>query len=97
MTPPRDWPLHLRKRLIVMGIGIAAFGFFQLTSLVPGLVEVAYAKTLGPLIVQPLSRLTGLIPFSIVELCAVAYIVWLGVLSFKTVRAVVRKRRPALR
>ncbi len=94
-TPPdpRDWPLHLRSRLIVTGIGIAAFLFFQLTSLVPGLVEVVYARTLGPLIVQPLSRLTGLIPFSIVELCAVAYIVWVGVLSFKTARAVVRKQR----
>ncbi len=93
MTPPRDWPLHLRKRLIVMGIGIAAFVFFQLTSLVPGLVEVAYAKTLGPLIVQPLSRLTGLFPFSIVELGVVSYVSWLGVLAFKTVRAVVRKER----
>ncbi len=89
----RHWPLHLRSRLIVAGIGIATFVFFQLTSLVPGLVEVVYAKTLGPLLVQPLSRLTGLIPFSIVELCAIAYIVWLGVLSFKTVRAVVQKRR----
>ena len=94
LTPnPGDWPLHVRSRLIVMGIGIVAFVFFQLLSLAPGLVEVVYATTVGPLIVQPLSRLTGLFPFSIVELCVVAYMVWLGVLSFKTVRAVAGKRR----
>ena len=53
----------------------------------------ASSKTLGPLIVQPLSRLTGLFPFSIVELGVVSYVSWLGVLAFKTVRAVVRKER----
>ncbi len=94
LTPnPGDWPLHVRSRLIVMGIGIVAFVFFQLLSLAPGLVEVVYATTVGPLIAQPLSRLTGLFPFSIVELCVVAYMAWLGVLSFKTVRAVAGKRR----
>ena len=93
VSDPRDWPLHVRNRLIVTGIGIAAFVFFQLTSLVPGLVEVVYARTLGPLIVQPLSRLTGLFPFSIVELGVVSYVSWLGVLAFKNVRAVVRKER----
>ncbi len=93
VSDPRDWPLHLRNRLIVTGIGIAAFVFFHLTSLVPGVVEVVYARTLGPLIVQPLSRLTGLFPFSIVEIGVVSYVSWLGVLAFKTVRFVVRKER----
>ena len=93
VSDPRDWPLHLRRRLVVMGIGIAAFVFFQLTSLFPGLVEVVYARTLGPLIVQPLSRLTGLFPFSVVEVGVVAYVTWLGVLTFRTARAVVQKER----
>ena len=88
-----DWPLYARQRLLVLAVGVAAFLVFQLLSLVPGLVEAVYARSLSPMIVRPLSFVTGLLPFSLVEVVVIAYVVWMLVLLGGTVTSVVRKQR----
>ncbi|MCH8936406.1 MAG: DUF3810 domain-containing protein [Gemmatimonadetes bacterium] len=88
-----DWPLYARQRLLVLAVGVAAFLVFQLLSLVPGLVEAIYARSLSPMIVRPLSFVTGLLPFSLVEVVVIAYVVWMLVLLGRTVTLVVRKQR----
>ena len=88
-----DWPLYARQRLLVLAVGVAAFLVFQLLSLVPGLVEAIYARSLSPMIVRPLSFVTGLLPFSLVEVVVIAYVLWILVLLVRTVTLVVRKQR----
>ncbi len=88
-----DWPLYTRRRLLVLAIGVAAFLVFQLLSLLPGLVEAVYARSLSPMIVRPLSFVTGLLPFSLVEVVAISYVAWMLVLLGRTGTLVVRKQR----
>jgi hypothetical protein len=88
-----DWPLHTRRRLLVLAVGVAAFLVFQLLSLLPGLVEAVYARSLSPMIVRPLSFVTGLLPFSLVEVVAISYMAWMLVLLGRTGTLVVRKQR----
>jgi len=88
-----DWPLYTRRRLLVLAIGVAAFLVFQLLSLLPGLVEALYARSLSPMIVRPLSFVTGLLPFSLVEVVAIFYVAWMLVLLGRTGTLVVRKQR----
>ena len=88
-----DWPLHARSRLTVLVIGLGTFLVFHLLRAFPGLVEFGYARSLGPFIVRLLSRLTGLLPFSLVEVLLMAYLVWLVVLAGQTARALVRRQR----
>jgi hypothetical protein len=90
---PADWPLHAKRRLVVLAIGVGTFLLFRLVSWLPGLVEAVYATWLGPLIVRPLSHITGLFPFSLVEIVWISYVAWLVTLSARTVMAVARKRR----
>ena len=88
-----DWPLYTRRRLLVLAVGVAAFLVFQLLSLLPGLVEAVYARSLSPMIVRPLSFVTGLLPFSLVEVVAISYVVWMLVLLGRTGTLVVQKQR----
>ena len=88
-----DWPLYTRQRLLVLAVGVAAFLVFQLLSLLPGLVEAVYARSLSPMIVRPLSSVTGLLPFSLVEVVVITYVVWMLVLLGRTGILVVRKQR----
>lgn len=87
-----EWPPYTRQRLLVLAVGVAAFLVFQLLSLLPGLVEAVYARSLSPMIVRPLSFVTGLLPFSLVEVIVVAYVVWMLVLLGRTGASVVRKQ-----
>jgi hypothetical protein len=90
---PADWPLHRKSRLVVLGVGVGIFLVFRFVSWLPGLVEAVYATWLGPLIVRPLSHITAVFPFSLVEIVWISYVAWLVVLSARTVAAVVRKQR----
>ena len=92
---PDDRPLHTRRRLIVFGAGVLTFLLFQLFSLTPGLVEAVYARTLGPWFTRSLSLVTGVFPFSLVELMLLSYAAWLSVAGGRAVIAVARKRRGA--
>ena len=90
---PSDWPLYTRQRLLALAVGVATFLVFQLLSLLPGLVEAVYARSLSPMIVRSLSFVTGLLPFSLVEVVAIFYMVWMLVLVVRTGILVVRKQR----
>ena len=88
-----DWPLYARRRLLVLAVGVAAFVVFQLLSLLPGVVEAVYARSLSPMIVRALSLVTGLLPFSLVEVAAISYVVWMLALLVRTGTLVVWKKR----
>jgi hypothetical protein len=72
---------------------VGAFLLFRLFALLPGLVETLYAPTLGPLVVQPLSLLVGLVPIALVEVVLIAYITWLLVMTGRTARDVAGRQR----
>jgi hypothetical protein len=73
---PANKPPALKRRLAILAIGVAAYFVAGLLTLVPHLVETVYAATTGPAVVWLLSRITGLIPFSLTELCYAAYGGW---------------------
>ncbi|MCZ6916064.1 MAG: DUF3810 domain-containing protein [Gemmatimonadetes bacterium] len=90
---PANRPLRIQRHLGVLGVGVGAFLLFRLFALLPGLVETLYATTVGPLIVQPLSLLVGLLPLALVELVLIFYVTWLVVLTGRTAREVARRQR----
>lgn len=92
-TLPEDRPLQARRRLVVLGVGVGTYLLFRVASWLPGVVEALYARSLGPFVVRPLSHLTGLLPFSLVELIGLSYAVWLLVLGVRAGLAVGRRRR----
>ena len=65
MDRPGDRPLHVRRRLILLGCGIVAFGATRLLAAFPGLVETVYANGPAPLAVALLSRASGWVPVTI--------------------------------
>lgn len=70
---PGDRPLHAKRRLAVLGSGVAAYLTFRLLVLFPGAAE-ALAAPIHPPIAWTLSRLTGLVPFSVAEFALVVYV-----------------------
>lgn len=79
------WPL------IWAAVGIATFVASRLLMREPGAAEAWYAQGLGPVIARPLSRLTGLIPFSLGEVLLLAYALWLAILAGRGVSAATRR------
>lgn len=77
----------LRHRLVWFGLGVITYlGAGALRSL-PGVVETAYARGVGPWFALVLSRLTGWIPLSVAEFCYVAYAAVLARAAFQGIRS----------
>lgn len=90
---PADRRRSWLPALIAFGLGAVAFGLARLAAYSPALVERLYARGVWPVFSRPVSRLTGLLPFSLVEILLGAYIVWTLVAIGITVRALVTRRR----
>ena len=56
-----------RRRLLVFGAGVAMYVLAGLLRSVPGVVEGMYGTTVGPVLARALSRMTGVLPFSLTE------------------------------
>lgn len=63
----------LRRRLAGVGAGVLAFALFLLLSRTPAIAELVYGA-LGPTLASALSRLTGVVPFSLAELAIVGFL-----------------------
>ncbi|HUF68560.1 MAG TPA: DUF3810 domain-containing protein [Longimicrobiales bacterium] len=90
---PDDRQRGWRAPLLAFTLGAAAFGLSRLAATAPAAVERIYATGLWPLISRPFSRLTGLLPFSLMEVLVVAYVIWTVVAIGITVRSVTARRR----
>jgi hypothetical protein len=87
--PERRW----RAPLLSAGIGILAYGASHLMRRAPQVAESVYGQGLAPWIVAVLSRISGLVPFSIAEVAFVLYAAWLAVLGVRGITVYVRRRR----
>jgi len=66
--------LHMKRRLVAVAAGVAAFALFVLLSRAPSIAELVYGG-LGPTVSSALSRITGIVPFSLAEVVIVAFVV----------------------
>ena len=57
-----------------MAGALAVFGLFNLLQRFPAVTELVYGSTLGPVIGWALSRVTATVPFSLVELVVLAFV-----------------------
>lgn len=89
---PADVPLHWRWPLVALLLAVCAWIVAGLLERAPGAAE-AYASVSGPLLVRPLSLLTGAVPFAVGEVAVVAYIAWLGLAALRALVAVSKGRR----
>ena len=93
---PADRRLRVRRDLGVLAAGLAAFVLFRVLFLLPGVVETVYASGIGPLVVRPMSLVSGLVPISLVEVAIVSYAMWVllaigrGVLDVRNERRSIR-------
>ena len=89
---PDDRQIRWRWPVATLLAGVAAYLVSLLLARAPRLAE-AYATTLGPALSRPLSRLTGLVPFSVADVLITGYVLWLATGACLAVRSVVRGRR----
>lgn len=93
---PADRRLRVRRDLGVLAAGLVAFVLFRLLFMLPGVVETVYASGIGPLVVRPMSLVSGLVPISLVEVAIVSYAMWVllaigrGVLDVRNERRGIR-------
>jgi len=66
--------LHWRLRLALVAAGAAAFALFLALRAVPSVVETVYGGFVGPLLASFLSAITGVLPFSLIELLVVGLV-----------------------
>jgi hypothetical protein len=76
-----------------MGLGIATFALSRLLAAFPGAVETFYARGFAPVVIAPLSRASGAVPFSVGEWVLVAFVGRQIFGAVRGLRAVARKRR----
>lgn len=88
-------PLRWRTSLVAALAGALAWGAAQLPGLSNATSERLFGGGLGALVSQPLSRVTGWVPFSLGEVLVVAWLTWLLVAAALAVRAVAARRRAA--
>ncbi len=67
LPPMTELRSRTARRLLVFAAGVAAFALSHLASLMPGVVETVFAGGWARLVAPPLSRVTGAVPFSLVE------------------------------
>jgi Protein of unknown function (DUF3810) len=92
-THPDSRPLHAKRRLIVFGLGVAAFLLFQVLLFLPGLTDTLFGRVFNPPVVWILSRSTGIFPFSVVELAIVGYVTSTVVFVVRAIVSLARHRR----
>lgn len=81
--------LHWRFRLALIVAGAGAFALFVALRAAPSLVETVYAGFVGPLLASLLSAITGVVPFSLIELLVVGLVLrqlWCLARGFDEVR-----------
>jgi hypothetical protein len=81
-----------RPSLLAAAGALGVYALFQLLSRLPALAELVFAG-IDALVTRPLSIVTGLVPFAVVELLVAAYVFWIGALSIITLRALRGGRR----
>lgn len=93
---PADRRLRVRRDLGVLALGLVTFVLFRMLFMLPGVVETVYASGIGPLVVRPMSLVSGLVPISLVEVAIVSYAMWVllaigrGVLDVRNERRGIR-------
>lgn len=90
---PANRPPPRRRSLIAGAVGLSCLLAFQILSAVPGVAEILYGGAVGPAIAWLLSTVTGVIPFSFIELIMLAYAGWLGYGVWRAIADVRRGRR----
>ena len=90
---PADRQLRARRDLSVLAVGLATFVLFRVLFLLPGVVETVYASGIGPILVRPLSLVSGLVPISLVEVAIVSYATWVMLAVGRGILDVTKKRR----
>jgi hypothetical protein len=85
-----------RSALLAALAGLGAYGTSVALARVPALAERGYAQGVGPWLTRPLSLATGVFPFSVFEVLAGAYLLWLGLAATRALRALSARRRTAL-
>jgi len=68
------FPLHAKRRLAWAGAGVLTFLVSRGLSQFPGLAEATYGERIAPAVAWGLSRVTGVIPFSVAELLIAAFL-----------------------
>ncbi len=89
---PEDAVIRWRWPIAALTAGGTAYAVSLLLSRSPRLAD-AYAAGLGPALSRPLSRLTGMVPFSVADILVALYAGWLLFVSARAIRAALRKRR----
>jgi hypothetical protein len=79
--------------LLAAAAGTTAFVASRALAAFPDFTESVYANGLGPILARPLSLATGLLPFALVELLLIGYIVWTLALLVFALRSVFARRR----
>jgi uncharacterized protein DUF3810 len=93
-TPlPGDRRLRLRRRLVFTAAGVACYLLLLVLQRHPAITERMYSTTVSPLIARGLSRLSGLVPFSLFEIVVGAIVAIVIVRLVQGVRAVVVRKR----
>ena len=90
---PDDQSLHARRRLLWLAAGIACFATLLAFQQYPWITERAYATTVSPLVVQLLSRITGITPVPLFELVIILIVGRLLVAAALALRQVRRRTR----
>ncbi|MGD8330920.1 MAG: DUF3810 domain-containing protein, partial [Acidobacteriota bacterium] len=67
---------HWRLRLALIAAGAGTFALFLALRAVPSLVETVYGDFVGPLLASSLSAITGVLPFSLIELLVIGLVLW---------------------
>lgn len=85
-----------RRRLLLFAAGMGAFALSHAAAFFPGLVETVFTGGWARLVAPPLSRLTGAVPFSLVEPLLAGYLIWRAVTAVRGLRDVRRGGRSAV-
>lgn len=90
---PEDRHVPLRRPLLGLVPAAAAYGVFQVLARSPQLSEVVLGGGLGTLPARFIAALTGALPFSVAEVAAALYLLWLVAVAGLALRSVIRRRR----
>ncbi len=88
-----DRQLRARRDLSVLAVGLATFVLFRVLFMFSGVVETVYASGIGPVLVRPISLVSGLVPISLVEVAIVSYATWVMLAVGRGILDVTKKRR----
>ena len=90
---PADRPLHLRRRLAFAGAGAACYVTLLVLQHHPMVTERLYSSGIQPVIGRALSRISGIVPFSLFEIILTLVVGTAIARILIAVRNVLRRRR----